>query len=95
MKFKKETLLELTSEGVGVEVDGLLVVFQGKWRDDGKYSRQQTVFSCEGKHYQVWESRSGSYFSDYYYDSENWPEEVECDEVEPVEVTVTEWRKKK
>lgn len=39
----------------------------GEWTDEGKYSYNTTIVSKNGKFFAIDQSRSGSYFSDYYY----------------------------
>ncbi len=69
------------------------VIHKGDWIDDGKYSHQDIVFKSkdDGKFYMVSHGRSGSYFTDYYYDWEDWGDTVECCEVEERSVTKTSW----
>lgn len=59
----------------------------GQWVDEGKYSYNTTIVSKNGKFFAIDQSRSGSYFSDYFYDK------AEVYEVERTEktITVTTW----
>jgi len=43
------------------------VIDSGDWTDDGKYSHCSSVVRYKDKFYQIDQSRSGSYFTDYYY----------------------------
>lgn len=90
--FPKDVLLALMD---GDEPEGYLVVEEGEWEDDGKWQHSTTVFAFEGALYWVSESRSGSYYSDYEYASSHWPDMVECDKVEPYDVTTTKYRRVK
>ena len=63
------------------------------WEDEGKYSYKDMIFKFEDKFYRVNISRSGSYFSDYYYSYEDWGKEIECNEVEKQSVTIEKWVK--
>lgn len=45
------------------------VVEAGEWIDNGKYSFKDTIVRHHGTYYQISESRSGSYFTDYHYDT--------------------------
>lgn len=67
------------------------LVEDGDWIDEGKRSYRSSVMQIGEKYYDVQECRSGSYFTDYYY------EEPEIKEVEPYTetITVTRWRLKK
>lgn len=38
------------------------------WIDAGKYSHRETIVEYNDINYKVCESRSGSYYTDYYYD---------------------------
>jgi hypothetical protein len=44
------------------------------------------------KYYRYYFSRAGSYFTEYFYDIDN-VDEVELEEVEPVELVITGWKK--
>ena len=55
------------------------------WFDDGKYSHRYIIFSYKNKLYQLDMTRSGSYFTDYYYDYE-----LDCKEVIKVERTIVQ-----
>lgn len=89
MKIKKELALAIVHDD-GIP-DNVKIVEQGEWIDDGKYSFQEIVFEMDGKTYEICNSRSGSYFSDYYYDSEDWGDEVVVTEVRKIEVMQTKW----
>ncbi len=58
-----------------------------EWVDEDKYSYSTTIVSKNGKFFAIDQSRSGSYFSDYFYDK------AEVYEVERKEktITVTTW----
>jgi hypothetical protein len=60
------------------------------WDDYGKYQIQEIIFSHEEKHYSLSVERHGSYSSgyDYYY-------ELDCSEVEQIEITTKVWVGKK
>ena len=79
MKIKKELALAIIHDD-GIP-DNVKIIGEGDWIDDGKYSFQSIVFSMDDKFYEISNSRSGSYFSDYYYDWEGWGDEVEVMEV--------------
>ena len=91
MKFLKEDLLVITDE-CDVEEKGMFFVEATEWVADYKFQNRQVIFKYDGKYYAIEESRSGSPFSEYHYDSEYWSNEVECDEVEKVEIVTYEWR---
>ncbi len=93
--IKWSSLSEELQEGFEYcEVDeesGFIVVQEGDWISQGKYEYCTNVFQriSDGKYFAQDRSRSGSYFSDYYYrDAEN------LYEVEKKEVIVIEWNKK-
>ena len=75
----------------GEDWEGFKVVDIGEWNDQGKYQYKEIVFEYKDK---VWEftiERSGSYFSDYYFNFR----EDECGEtateVEKKEVIIYKW----
>lgn len=94
MKFKKDLLEEIMCLRVGrTTVDGSAkLVHEDPWTSDGKYEHASWVFDFRGRFFTVHDSRCGSYHTDYWRESEDWDDEVDCDEVEPVLVTKTEWR---
>lgn len=69
------------------------LVEDGDWISDGKYDHCSQVVKHlpSGKHYTYTLGRSGSYYSDYYYDYEDTvPDMLEVKQVTKT-VTVTEW----
>jgi hypothetical protein len=71
------------------------VVEDGEWVAEGKYDFKRVIFKdSEGKAYALFINRSGSYHTDYYYSWED-SGEVECPEVEKVEVVQIDWKTKK
>lgn len=89
MKFKKEDMISITKDDAPI---GFEVVEEGDWSQNNKYQLKDWIFEYEGKFYQLTESRSGSPFTDWYYDSDDWGSQVEVEEVEPVEVKITKWK---
>lgn len=71
------------------EDEQIEIIDNGKWRTDVKYEHRDTIVKFIGRYFAIAQSRSGSYFTDYEY----------CDpmvyEVEPKQVTVTQWVEKK
>lgn len=51
------------------DVEGLEIVEKGEWTQDHKYQSCETIVSFEGSLYAVQQSRSGSYHSDWHYDT--------------------------
>ena len=93
MKFKNKWLKEIIGEDWSKGNPLEYVESTGWVGDGGKYENRETVFKYEGKYYVVYDYRSGSYYSFYYYDSEDWNDEGEqdCKEVEKVAITKYEW----
>lgn len=89
MKFNKEDMLRITEEDPSV---GFEVIEAGEWTQDCKYQLKDWIFRYEGRFYQLTDSRSGSPFTDWYYDSDDWAAEIEVPEVEEVEVKITQWK---
>jgi hypothetical protein len=71
--------------------DEFIVVESGEWTDDGKYSYCDIIFQKDNKTYELNVSRSGSYFTDYYY---CWEDEqfFYCPEVEQVKISKVIWK---
>lgn len=67
--------------------DRWVIVEQGDWISEGKYENRAAVYKHQetGRFFEVRDSRSGSYYSDYYW---NDPEAVE---VIAQQVTVTQY----
>lgn len=93
MKFKAEHLKEILCES-SVDEAGLTFVEATEWEQDYKYQNRLVVFKHEDKFYGIWESRSGSPFTEWHYDNEDWldDEMIDVDEVEKVEIVTYEWR---
>jgi hypothetical protein len=68
--------------------EGWKEVDEGIWEDNGKYQYNTTVVSKNDKFFAIDQSRSGSYFSDWYY---NGPEIYEVERHEETVVRVT-WK---
>lgn len=82
---------ELMFGCVGEEVDGCKIVEQSEWTQEHKCQYMDIIFECDEKFYSLSRGRSGSYHTDWHYDSE-YQDEFECPEVERVEVTTYEWK---
>ena len=91
MKFNSSILKESILEECSYEEEGIEFVESSGWRDDGKYSHNEYIFKFQDKYYLVLNSKTGSYYSEYYYNSEDWSEEIECPEVEKKEKITHEW----
>jgi hypothetical protein len=78
-----------------VVTDTLKLHKEFDWVEEGKYSTCAYILkdTTTGKFYWAYDSRSGSYFSDYYYDSEDWDKEgtMDLQEAEEREVTKVRW----
>lgn len=89
-KFSKSDLLAIEDDDAP---EGFEIVSDGEWSVDFKCQHRDIIFSHDGRFYLITSTRSGSPFTDYEYDSQWWPEEVECPEVEKAEKITTYWRK--
>jgi hypothetical protein len=93
MKFNSVVIRNSVLCGCSNPEEGIEFIEKDGWEDDGKWSSNYYVFKYKGKFYGIDDYRSGSYYTDYYYGSrEDWGEEIECHEVEKVEVVIHEWR---
>ena len=70
----------------------LKVVEVGDWISEGKYESCEVIFTDGERYYSATAMRSGSYFSDYSYNSEWDDGEADVVEVAKVPVTRTEWQ---
>jgi hypothetical protein len=91
MKFDASTIRNLIIDDCANE--RFEWIEESSWEDDGKYSYKDMIFKFDNKFYRVGFSRSGSYYSDYYYSYKDWGKEIECDEVEKQLVTIEKWIK--
>lgn len=69
----------------------LHVVEEGEWIGGGKYEDKTVVFTDGERHYRGTVSRSGSYFTDWTWNSEWDDGDADIDEVAAVLVTVMQW----
>jgi hypothetical protein len=82
---------DLARQIIGDDADGWKVLEDGPWISKGKYETCSYIVEHEGKFYTVTDSRSGSPFSYYKYESREWEEDVEFVEVERREKVVKYW----
>jgi hypothetical protein len=73
----------------GVE---LRVVEEGEWVTEGKYETYAVIFTDGERIYRGYAMRSGSYFTEYTWNSEWDDGDADIEEVAPVPVTVTQWQ---
>ena len=97
MKFETEIIAELACESAGEEIewDGKqYAIMENDMIDTGRWDIQyRLVFQYQGdKYYEVYYSRGATEYQDY--DSfEDEGDEMECQEVEPVEVKVIKYKR--
>lgn len=65
------------------EDPALEIIQDGNWIDEGKRSFRNSIVKIEGRYYEIEQCRSGSYYTDYYYD------DPEVYEVTPKEIVIT------
>ena len=84
MKFKNKWLKEIISEDSSKDNPLNMSRTRAGLGMADKYETKETVFKHDGKHYAIYESRSGPYYSDCWYDSDDWSDdgEQDCAEVE-------------
>ena len=76
--------------------DNFELVHEGEWEQDGKCQHLQVIYEAkdDGKYYSFWVSRSGSPFTDWYYDQFEYMKEGAMEkltEVEKVEKVIMSW----
>jgi len=64
------------------------MVDEGDWTDEGKYQNCEMIVEKNGQYFAIALGRSGSYYTDWYYD------EPECYPVERKEITTVKWVRK-
>ena len=97
MKITKEHVQELLEAGDVLNENDEIVyqlIEEGEWTQDHKYQFCDIIFEevSTGKTYQFTISRSGSPFTDWYYDWD-YTKEYDCVEVVKKEVKITSWEK--
>lgn len=89
MKLTQTQINELFfQEEIEVEGVTLTTVEEGDFEQDGKSQSAQIIFTDGEKHYRSYIYRSGSPFTDWYYDDYG---DADIYEVEKREVAVTKW----
>lgn len=93
MKINKKAALAIENGDSSYEDYGYEIIEEGDWVADHKMQYKEIIFKDKhsGKFYTLWSSRSGSPFSDYYYESDDWSVEVDVQEVEKKEKITHEW----
>jgi|GEM_PF-5051286 len=79
MAYSKQEIIEMFQE----EDPECELIEVGDWIDQGKRSYCTSIIKIEDTYYEIEECRSGSYYTDYYYD------DPEIHEVTPKEVVIT------
>ena len=80
-----EDLIELIG---GYDTEDYKVIEEGDWVSSGKYEEKECIIQDinTGKYYRIFADRTGSYYSDYYYNYYS-----EAVEVEQIEKVITCW----
>jgi hypothetical protein len=77
------------------EIEGFSIIEHGEWVVDHKYEHKRVIVQHieSSKYYALYSSRSGSYYTEYYYDELEPDSEgmVELEEVVPVTKTIVEY----
>lgn len=89
MKLTQKQVIRLFFDGE-IEHEGktLKVVEEGEFEQDYKYQSAELIFTDGEKFYSSSVTRSGSPFTDWYYEDYG---DAEVDEVVKKEVTITKW----
>lgn len=76
-----EDIMELIN---GYDTEDFKVIEEGDWVSSGKYEEKECIIQDikTGKYYKIFADRTGSYYSDYYYNY--YSEAVEVEQVEKV-----------
>ena len=75
----------------GDSTERFSIIKEGDWISEGKWETKEVIFKDAetGRFYSMSGTRSGSYYSAYYYE-----DDFEAVEVEKVEKVITVWRVK-
>ena len=90
MKISKNIALAIEEDN---DVKSFEIIEEGDWVQNGKYQDREIIFKdvSNNKFYALYSTRSGSPFTDWYYSSNDWSDEVEVVEVKKVEKITHEW----
>lgn len=94
IKVSVEEIENMALGDSGVTLDGVelrVVSGENDWSSEGKYETCTIVFTDGACFYRGCAMRSGSYFSDYTYNSEWDDGDADIEEVAQVERTVLVW----
>ena len=89
MKMTQKQVNQLFSEEE-IEIDGVTLTTgeEGDFEQDGKSQSAELIFTDGEKFYRSYIYRSGSPFTEWYYEDYG---DADIDEVEKREVTITRW----
>ncbi|UMR33994.1 hypothetical protein MJ749_14955 [Paenibacillus polymyxa] len=94
IKVSVAEIEKLAHGDLGTTRDGVeLRVVDGAddWSSEGKYETCTVVFTNGERFYRSYASRSGSYYTDYMYDSEWNDGDADVEEVRKVTKTIEAW----
>lgn len=91
LKLTQEELKEIYWLDVGETEKSITIVEKGDWIADNKYEWQRIIFKKNDKFWSLHHNRSGSPFTDWYYEIREGNHDGECFEVEQVEVKIKKW----
>jgi hypothetical protein len=78
----------------GHDSDKFKVVEETEWVCAGKYDISTVIVEHDGRNYAIERERSGSSFLDYWYNRDDFGNEIELDEVEKIPVMRHIWKVK-
>ena len=89
MKISLQDAKELV---FGDAPEGYLIIEESKWvHSHPKLEEMTVIFQFGNRYYEISNTRSGSPFSDWWYESNDWKGEQEVTEVKKVEKLTYEW----
>lgn len=90
MKKLEQEVFDLLEKNDFIEdVKEFLIIDEGDWRDEGKYSYLETIIKYKELFFQINVSRTGSYYTDYDYSE---PEVMQVEPKEEIKI-ITNWVK--
>lgn len=78
LKDLPEDIQDCISDDESDKTLNLQLVVDGDWEDGGKYDYKENIWEYNGKLYSHNSSRSGSYFTEYHHENDDFLTEVEA-----------------
>ena len=95
MKFKTRLIKESVLDPAAATTNEFCTIVKVyPWTPDGKCEKLSIIFKRDDRFFKVNDTRTGSHFTSFQYESRDWDDEIECEEYEEIEMVKRVWRKK-